>query len=101
MLLDRMQNLSELLLSHCLNDACEWKEQDCNVLKNVISNLNTCALKNEQIAPVQECLFNQPETSKHAGESRKFRQVYSYFLYSITKPSFWCALETLFFITYE
>ncbi|KAL2638670.1 hypothetical protein GLYMA_06G138000v4 [Glycine max] len=74
MLLDRMQNLSELLLSHCLNDACEWKEQDCNVLKNVISNLNTCALKNEQIAPVQECLFNQPETSKHAGESRKFRQ---------------------------
>lgn len=76
MLVDTMQNLSELLLNHCLNDACELKDRDCNVLKDVIRNLNTCALKNaEQIAPSQESLFNQPETSKNgAGESHEFLQ---------------------------
>ncbi|KAF7823709.1 O-glucosyltransferase rumi-like protein [Senna tora] len=41
-------NLSELLLFHCSNDACELKEEDRNVLSNVISNLNTCALKNAE-----------------------------------------------------
>ncbi|KAL3025991.1 hypothetical protein AAZX31_04G208100 [Glycine max] len=86
MLLDTLQNLSELLLYHCLNDACELKERDCNILKNVISNLNTCALKNaEQIAPAQECFFNQPETSKSAGESREFHQNASFKRPQLTK----------------
>ncbi|QCE15458.1 hypothetical protein DEO72_LG11g2469 [Vigna unguiculata] len=75
MLVNTMQNLSELLLYHCENDVCELKERDCNVLKHVISNLNTCALKTaEQIAPAQECLLNQPETFNCARESHEFHQ---------------------------
>ncbi|KAK7353457.1 hypothetical protein VNO80_18904 [Phaseolus coccineus] len=74
-LVNTMQNLSELLLYHCKNDVCVLKERDCIVLKDVISNLNSCALKNaEQIAPVQECLFNQPETFNCARELHEFHQ---------------------------
>ncbi|XP_028806615.1 uncharacterized protein LOC114761425 [Neltuma alba] len=65
-LVDTMHNLSELLLFHCLNDTCELKENDCSVLSNVISNLNTCASKNAgQMFPVQDCAFPQPNPSKH------------------------------------
>ena len=82
-LVNTMQNLSELLLYHCKNDVCVLKERDCNALKDVISNLNTCALKSA--APAQECLFNQPETFNCARELQEFHQVCSCFLYSITK----------------
>lgn len=76
MLVETMHNLSELLLSHCLNDACELKEADHNVLKNVISNLNTCASKNaEQMSPAQQCIFTQPGPSKCARESHDHQQV--------------------------
>ncbi|WVZ18578.1 hypothetical protein V8G54_005900 [Vigna mungo] len=86
MLVNTMQNLSELLLYHCENDVCELKEGDCNVLKHVISNLNTCALKTaEQIAPAQECLFNQPETFNCARESREFHQNASFKWAQLTK----------------
>lgn len=76
MLVDAMQNMSELLLNHCLNDdICELKERDCDVLRNVISNLNSCVLKNaEEITPAQECLLHQRETSKCAGESCELQQ---------------------------
>lgn len=70
MLVGTMQNLSQLLLNHCSTDASELEERDCNILRNVISNLNTCVLKNaEQVNPDQECLFHQPETSRCAVES--------------------------------
>ncbi|XP_047178993.1 flocculation protein FLO11 [Vigna umbellata] len=86
MLVNTMQNLSELLLYHCENDVCELKERDCNVLKHVISNLNTCALKTtEQIAPAQECLYNQPETFNCARESREFHQNASFKRGQLTK----------------
>ncbi|RDX67438.1 hypothetical protein CR513_53690, partial [Mucuna pruriens] len=86
MLVDTMQSLSELLLCHCSNGACELKERECNVLKNVISNLNNCASKNaEQIAPAQECLFNQPETSNCAAESCEFQQIASFMKPQLTK----------------
>jgi len=85
-LVNTMQNLSELLLYHCENDVCELKERDCNVLKDVISNLNTCALKSaEQIAPAQECLISKPEMFNFARELLELHQVCSCFLYSITK----------------
>ena len=80
MLVDTMHNLSELLLFHCLNGATELKEQDHNVLKDVISNLSTCALENaENLTPSQECLFPQPGTSKRAKESCELQQVCSDF----------------------
>ncbi|CAL0327527.1 unnamed protein product [Lupinus luteus] len=81
MLVDTMHNLSEVLLCHCLNDACEMKERDHDVLKNVINNLNACALKkSEQIVPTRECLSPKPETSRGAGEACEIQQVLSYFL---------------------
>ncbi|XP_061364059.1 uncharacterized protein LOC133307548 [Gastrolobium bilobum] len=86
MLVDTMHNLSELLLFHCRNGACELKEGDCIILKNVISNLNTCAFKNaEQITPAQECLFHQPETSVCAGESCELQQDASFKWPQLTK----------------
>ncbi|PNY14245.1 hypothetical protein L195_g010921 [Trifolium pratense] len=75
MLVATMQNLSQLLLNHCSNDAYELEEGDCKILRNVIGNLNTCILKNaEQINLAQECLFHQPETSICAGESCELQQ---------------------------
>ncbi|KAF1865353.1 hypothetical protein Lal_00004727 [Lupinus albus] len=75
MLVDTMHNLSELLLCHCLNDAHEMKERDHNVLKNVINNLNACALKkSEQIILARECLSPKPETSRGAGEAYEIQQ---------------------------
>ncbi|XP_027367333.1 uncharacterized protein LOC113873417 isoform X2 [Abrus precatorius] len=86
MLVDTMQNLSELLLCHCLNGGCELKERDCNVLKNVITNLNKCALKNaEQIVTAQESLFDQPETSRCAEESCALQQSASFNRPQLTK----------------
>ncbi|KAL2339531.1 hypothetical protein Fmac_007471 [Flemingia macrophylla] len=87
MLVDTMQNLSELLLYHCLDNTCKLREKDCNVLDDVINNLKkSCALKNaealknveqiEQIAPAHECLFKQSETSMSsmfAGDSCPFQ----------------------------
>ncbi|CAL5204162.1 unnamed protein product [Lathyrus oleraceus] len=69
MLVDTMNKFSQLLLNHCLNDACELEEQNCNILRDVITNLNTCVMKNaEQINLAQECLLRQPETSRCAVE---------------------------------
>ncbi|KAK6275277.1 hypothetical protein POUND7_004986 [Theobroma cacao] len=45
-LVDTMQNLSELLLYHCSNEACELREQDVKSLEKVINNLDTCMSKN-------------------------------------------------------
>ncbi|KAI4338055.1 hypothetical protein L6164_016409 [Bauhinia variegata] len=71
MLIDTMHNLSELLLFH----ACELKVRDHIVLKNVITNLNTCIFKNdEQVIPVQECSFPQPHTTKCTRESPEVQQ---------------------------
>lgn len=75
MLVNMMQNWSEFLLIQCLQDGCELKEQDCNILRNVIHNLNTC-------------LFHQPEMSRHAGETCELQQVCSYFFYSIITCTF-------------
>ncbi|XP_058786666.1 uncharacterized protein LOC131661226 isoform X2 [Vicia villosa] len=70
MLVDTMSKFSQLLLNHCLNDACELEEQNCNILRDVITNLNTCVLKkSERINLAQECLLRQPETSRCAVES--------------------------------
>ncbi|CAJ1974494.1 unnamed protein product [Sphenostylis stenocarpa] len=88
MIVDTMQNLSELLLYHCKNDVCELKERDYNVLKDVINNLNTCALKNaEQTAPAQECLLsqNQPETFNCAGDTLELHQNASFKRPQLTK----------------
>ncbi|OIW15320.1 hypothetical protein TanjilG_10760 [Lupinus angustifolius] len=75
MLVDTMHNLSELLLCHCLNDACEMKERDHDILKKVINNLNVCALKkSQQIIPARECLSPKPETSRGAGEACEIQQ---------------------------
>ncbi|GAU40352.1 hypothetical protein TSUD_319640 [Trifolium subterraneum] len=75
MLVATMQNFSQLLLNHCSNDAYKLEEGDCNILRDVIGNLNTCVLKNaEQINLAQECLFHQPETSRCAGESCELQQ---------------------------
>ncbi|KAI4307014.1 hypothetical protein L6164_030250 [Bauhinia variegata] len=75
LLIDTMHNLSELLLFHCLNNTCEFNERDHNVLKNVISNLDTCILKNaEQVIPVKKRPFPQPYTSKYARESAEAQQ---------------------------
>ncbi|XP_019430968.1 PREDICTED: uncharacterized protein LOC109338232 isoform X1 [Lupinus angustifolius] len=74
-LVDTMHNLSELLLFHCLNDACELKERDRNILKNVINNLNTCALENaKQFTSAQEYLPLKPENFRGAGESCHLQQ---------------------------
>ncbi|KAJ4835645.1 hypothetical protein Tsubulata_015321 [Turnera subulata] len=60
MLVNTMHNLSELLRFHCSNDACELKEEDCEVLKNVINNLTTCIeRKVEKMGPTQESLYPQ------------------------------------------
>lgn len=83
-LVDTMQNLSQLVLNHCLNDACELKDRDCNILRNVISNLNTCLLKKaEQISPAPERIFHQPETFRCAEESCDLQRVCSNYFYSI------------------
>ncbi|CAK8567721.1 unnamed protein product [Lathyrus sativus] len=75
MLVDTMNKFSQLLLNHCLNDACELEEQNCNILKDVITNLNTCVLKNvERINLAQAFLLRQPETSKCAVETCELRK---------------------------
>jgi hypothetical protein len=92
-----MQNLSQLLLGHCSNDAYELEEGDCNILRNVIGNLNTCVLKNaEKINLAQECLSHQSEISRCAGESCELQQVCTYFFYSIITDSP-AVYETLFY----
>ncbi|KAE9604073.1 hypothetical protein Lalb_Chr11g0067471 [Lupinus albus] len=74
-LVDKMHTLSELLLFHCLNDACELKERDHNILKNVINNLNTCASENAKLfTSAQECLPLKPETFRGSGESCQLQQ---------------------------
>ncbi|XP_021275439.1 uncharacterized protein LOC110410085 isoform X2 [Herrania umbratica] len=45
-LVDTMHNLSELLLYHFSNEACELREQDVKSLEKVINNLDTCMSKN-------------------------------------------------------
>ncbi|CAI8598641.1 unnamed protein product [Vicia faba] len=75
MLVDTMNKFSQLLLNHCLNDAFELEEQNCNILIDVITNLNTCVLKNaERINLAQECFLRQPETSRCAVESCELQQ---------------------------
>ncbi|XP_065861462.1 uncharacterized protein [Euphorbia lathyris] len=44
-LIDTMQNLSELLVFHLSNDACELKKDDYEALKDVIHNLDLCIYK--------------------------------------------------------
>ncbi|WCJ27574.1 hypothetical protein M5689_009305 [Euphorbia peplus] len=44
-LIDTMQNLSELLVFHLSNDACELKKDDYEALKDVIHNLDLCMYK--------------------------------------------------------
>ncbi|XP_031267181.1 uncharacterized protein LOC116125621 isoform X3 [Pistacia vera] len=57
-LISTMHNLSELLLSHCSNEACELKKQELSALKNVVNNLDKCILKNlGTVVPLQESLF--------------------------------------------
>ncbi|KAL1337354.1 hypothetical protein AAHE18_10G133300 [Arachis hypogaea] len=86
MLVDTMHNMSELLLFHCMNDACELKEQDFNVLKVVISNLNACSLKNaERITRLQEFPSPHPGTSRHARESCKLQQNASFVKHQVTQ----------------
>ncbi|CAL0305374.1 unnamed protein product [Lupinus luteus] len=95
-LVDTMHNLSELLLFHCLNDACELKERDHNILKNVINNLNTCALENaKQFTSAQECLPLNPETFMGAVESCHLQQSSSFEKTEVVLDSSKAGLENL------
>lgn len=74
-LINTMQNLSELLLSYCSNEACELKSQELSVLKNVINNLDKCILKNfGTVVPSQESLFPE-KTSEFLRELPKLHKV--------------------------
>ncbi|XP_057457372.1 uncharacterized protein LOC130748206 isoform X3 [Lotus japonicus] len=86
LLVDTLQNMSELLLYHCSYDGCELKERDCNILKKVIGNLSTCALKNaEEITTAPECLFHQPENSRCTGGPCELQQNTSFKRPQLTK----------------
>ncbi|XAR52114.1 hypothetical protein NMG60_11020019 [Bertholletia excelsa] len=65
MLVNTMQNLSELLLYHCSNDAhAVLSGHECEVLQNVINNLDACILKNiASIDPKKVSLFPQQDSS--------------------------------------
>ncbi|KAJ6677444.1 hypothetical protein OIU85_010594 [Salix viminalis] len=68
-LVDTMHNLTELLLSYSLNDTCELKDEDFDVLKDVINNLDICISKNsERKNSTQESLSPQQATSQFPGK---------------------------------
>ncbi|EOY23728.1 Uncharacterized protein TCM_015527 isoform 8, partial [Theobroma cacao] len=66
-LVDTMQNLSELLLYHCSNEACELREQDVKSLEKVINNLDTCMSKNIG----QETLLSELDLSEDTPDEDK------------------------------
>nr|XP_034907958.1 uncharacterized protein LOC118043950 isoform X2 [Populus alba] len=68
-LVDTMHNLAELLLFYSSNDTCELKDEDFDVLKDVINNLDICISKNlERKISTKESLIPQPATSQFRGK---------------------------------
>ncbi|XP_061956017.1 uncharacterized protein LOC133677896 isoform X1 [Populus nigra] len=68
-LVDTMHNLSELLLFYSSNDTCELKDEDFDVLKDVINNLDIFISKNsERKNSTQESLIPQRATSQSPGK---------------------------------
>ncbi|OWM79692.1 uncharacterized protein LOC116203636 [Punica granatum] len=61
MVVRMMHNLSELLMTCSSSGACNLKEQDCEVLKNVTNNLIIFCLENRHLATTRNS--NEPKTT--------------------------------------
>jgi hypothetical protein len=80
-LVDTMHNLAELLLFYSSNDTCELKDEDFDVLKDVINNLDICISKNlERKISTQESLIPQQATSQFHGKLSDLYKVFHYFV---------------------
>ncbi|KAG5558937.1 hypothetical protein RHGRI_008773 [Rhododendron griersonianum] len=65
-LVDTIRNLSELLLFQCSNDSSAVSEENHEVLKRVINNLDTCVSKRiVDMTPTLKSVFTQQCTSSH------------------------------------
>ncbi|XP_060204010.1 uncharacterized protein LOC132632193 [Lycium barbarum] len=67
-LLHAIHNLSELLKSQCLTNACVLEEQDHDALKHAITNLGACTAKKIE---TKDTMFSQHDTFEKFGESRR------------------------------
>lgn len=67
-LVHAIHNLSELLKSQCLTNACLLEDQDYDALKNAITNLGACTTKKIQ---KKDTMFSQHDTFEKFGESRR------------------------------
>ncbi|CAN4085613.1 unnamed protein product [Withania somnifera] len=65
-LVHAVHNLSELLKSQCLNNACLLEDQDYEALKHAITNLGACTAKKIEI---KNTIFSQHDTFEKLGES--------------------------------
>ncbi|KAK4351040.1 hypothetical protein RND71_030353 [Anisodus tanguticus] len=63
-----IHNLSELLKSQCLTNACLLDKQDHDALKHAITNLGACTAKKTE---TKDTLFSQHDTFEKFGESRR------------------------------
>jgi hypothetical protein len=76
-LVDTMHNLSELLLFYSSNDTCELKDEDFDVLKDVINNLDIFISKNsERKNSTQESLIPRRATSQSPGKLSELCKVF-------------------------
>lgn len=71
-LVHAIHNLSELLKSQCLTNACLLEDQDYDTLKNAITNLGACTAKKIE---TKDTMFSQHDTFEKFGESRRFYMV--------------------------
>ncbi|CAL1360731.1 unnamed protein product [Linum trigynum] len=57
-LVNSMHDLSELLLLHCSNEACELAEEDCETLKEVLKNVHSSLMnKAEEVINMEKLLI--------------------------------------------
>jgi hypothetical protein len=76
-LVDTMHNLSELLLFYSSKDTCELKDEDFDVLKDVINNLDIFISKNsERKNSTQESLIPRRATSQSPGKLSELCKVF-------------------------
>ncbi|KAM1054961.1 hypothetical protein FF1_002234 [Malus domestica] len=76
MLVDTMNNLSELLLSNCSYGLVQLKKNDIETIKAVINNLHICISKDgEKLSPTQEMPLFQQNTSQCNGEFTEHNKV--------------------------
>ncbi|MCD7461405.1 hypothetical protein HAX54_046050 [Datura stramonium] len=66
-LVHAIYNLSELLKSQCLTNACLLEDQDHDALKHAITNLGACTAKKIE---TKDTMFSQHDTFEKFGESR-------------------------------